>query len=108
MKPTLIFISFAALAGLAPSSAQQKGAPVDMAEDLKQNYTAGKTKIVAAAEQMGEENYGFKPSPDEMTFGGWVAHVSDLQAQFCGSVTGSTKQLGAAQKTTKADLLAAL
>ena len=31
-----------------------------------------------------------------------------MQAQFCGGVTGETKQLNAGQKTAKADLIAAL
>jgi uncharacterized damage-inducible protein DinB len=88
--------------------AQPKGAPADAAADLKQNYTAGKTKIIAAADQMPESGYDFKPVPEEMTFGGWVAHIADLQAQFCGIVTGSPKQLNAGQKTAKADLVAAL
>lgn len=88
--------------------AQQKGAPVDLAEDLKQNYNQGRGKIIAAAEAMPEADYNFKPNNDSMTFGGWVAHVADLQSGFCGGVTGNTKQLGAAKMTAKADLLAAL
>ena len=46
--------------------------------------------------------------PEERNFGQWVAHVADLQAQFCGGITGDTKQLAAASKTTKSDLVAAL
>ena len=88
--------------------AQPKGAPLDLAGDLKQNYTAGKTKIMAAADQMPEAGYAFQPVPEERNFGQWVAHVADLQAQWCGGVTGDTKQLGAASMTSKADLVAAL
>lgn len=85
-----------------------KGAPLDLVGDLKQNYTAGKTKIMAAADQMPEAGYAFQPVPEERSFGQWVAHVADLQAQFCGGITGNAKQLGAAAKTTKTDLTAAL
>ena len=84
------------------------GAPLDLVGDLKANYTAGKNKILAAADQMSEAGYAFQPVPEERNFGQWVGHVADLQAQFCGGITGDTKQLGAASKTTKADLVAAL
>jgi hypothetical protein len=97
-----------AAAGACALHAQPKGAPLDLVGDLKQNYNAGKTKILAAADQMPEAGYAFQPVPEERSFGQWVAHVADLQAQFCGGITGDTKQLGAASKTTKADLVAAL
>jgi uncharacterized damage-inducible protein DinB len=88
--------------------AQPKGAPADLATDLKQNYTGGKTKIIAAAEAMPDAGYSFQPTPEERNFGAWVAHVADTQAQFCGAVSGTPKQLNAASKTSKADLVAAL
>lgn len=106
MKLSKLSIVSAAMA--LSVAAQQKGAPADFAQDLQQNYTGGKNKIIAAAEQMPEAGYSFQPTPEEMTFGKWVAHVADLQAQFCGVVSGSPKQLNAAQKTAKADLVAAL
>jgi uncharacterized damage-inducible protein DinB len=106
MKLFSVLLAGAALTGSL--FAQPKGAPVDLAADLKQNYIAGKTKILAAAEQMPEDQYGFKASPDSTSFGGWVAHLADLQAQFCSGVNNDPKQLNAAQKTSKADLIAAL
>ena len=106
MKITNLLIASAALA--LTVSAQPKGAPADFAQDLNQNYTAGKTKIVAAANEMPDAGYTFQPTPEERNFGAWVAHVADVQAQVCGSVTGNAKQLNAGQKTAKADLIAAL
>jgi glycerol-3-phosphate dehydrogenase len=47
MKLSHSLIAFAALA--TTLAAQKKGAPADFAQDLQQNYTAGKTKILAAA-----------------------------------------------------------
>ncbi|HSP69012.1 MAG TPA: hypothetical protein VLN48_14905, partial [Bryobacteraceae bacterium] len=75
-----------ALAGACLVQAQPKGggAPLDLVGDLKGNYTAGKNKIIAAADEMPEAGYAFQPVPEERSFGAWVAHVADLQAQFCG------------------------
>ena len=48
----LVFVAIFALAGACFVQAQPKGggAPLDLVGDLKANYTAGKTKILAAAE----------------------------------------------------------
>jgi uncharacterized damage-inducible protein DinB len=102
------FVLLGVLLATAALVAQQKGAPADLADDLKQNYTAGKNKIIAAAEEMPESAYSFQPTPEVMTFGQWVAHVATLQTNFCGGITGNTTPLNAAQKTSKADLVAAL
>src|SRR5713226_6756763 len=57
---------------------------------------------------MPEEAYAFKATPDVRTFGGLVAHVADSQARTCSAVSGEAKAVGAASKTSKADLVAAL
>jgi uncharacterized damage-inducible protein DinB len=57
---------------------------------------------------MPEENYSFKATPAEMSFGEWVAHVADTQIRQCSTVNGQVKTVGAAQKTSKADLVVAL
>jgi hypothetical protein len=60
------------------------------------------------AEQMPEENYSFKPTPEMRTFGQLMAHVADTQAGMCSTASGEKKSVDAASKTTKADLVAAL
>ncbi len=84
----------------------QDGAAV--VKDLQNSYAGVKANILAAAEKMPEDGYAFTPGPGARNFGGWVAHVADSQAGACGGINGAPKQLGAAQKTSKADLLAAL
>ena len=37
-----------------------------------------------------------------------MSHIADANARSCGTIKGETKQLGAASKTSKADLVAAL
>lgn len=106
MKFCSALLAVAALAGLILG--QQKGAPLDLAGDLKQQYNGGKAKIIAAAEQMPEDSYNFKPSESANPFSYWVGHIADLQSNFCGGVTGNTKQLGAGKMTSKADLVNAL
>jgi uncharacterized damage-inducible protein DinB len=73
-------------------------------------YTMLSGVVIAAAEKMPEENYGFKPAQDVRTFGQLVGHLADSQYYFCSSVEGQMPRGSDAEKTktTKADLVAAL
>jgi len=82
--------------------------PPSRAAALKQQYNAVKNNILAAADKMSEADYSFQPTMPERNFGGWVAHVADAQMNSCSRIAGAPKQLGAASKTSKADLVAAL
>jgi hypothetical protein len=97
---TILAASFAAACGLQAQN--------PLSTELKQMYTGVKNNHLRMAEKMPEEHYGFQPTPDIRTFGQLVAHVADSQARNCSAVTGQPKSLGAASKTSKADLVAAL
>jgi len=88
--------------------AQGRGGPVSMPADLNQKYNQVKNNLTKAAEEMPEDGYSLVPGKDERNFGGWVAHVADSQANTCSTVAGERKNIGAAEKTSKADLIAAL
>ncbi len=75
---------------------------------LKANYADIRNNWQKMAEAMPEENYSFKPTPDMRTFGQLVAHVADVQAQLCSTVSGERKAVNAGSKISKADLVAAL
>jgi uncharacterized damage-inducible protein DinB len=88
--------------------AQGRGGPVSMTADLNQKYNAIKNNLTKAAESMPEDGYSLQPSKEERNFGAWVAHVADAQASGCSGISGARKNIGAASKTSKADLVAAL
>lgn len=92
----------------APQTASQPPSTNPLSSELKQMYTGVKNNHLKMAEKMPEEHYGFKPTADIRTFGQLVAHVADSQARTCSAVNGEPKNLNAAAKTTKADLVAAL
>lgn len=94
----------AALTSAATIYAQSN--PLSM--ELKQNYTGVKTDLLKAADKMGEDNYGFKSSPETRTFAQQVAHVADTQIALCSVAKGEQKRGDAATKTSKADLMASL
>jgi uncharacterized damage-inducible protein DinB len=78
-----------------------------LSTEIKARYTTIKNLMTRMAEKAGDI-YDYKPVDTIRTFGQLVGHVADAQAGACGRLKGEQKQLGAAQKTTKAELVAAL
>jgi len=99
------FVFIAALASACLLSAQTAASHI---AEGKQTYQPVKNNLQRMAEQMPEENYSFKPTPDIRSFGELVAHVADVQANYCSRVAGDPKKVNAASKTSKADLVEAL
>ena len=79
-----------------------------LVKDVQQSYMAVKMNILDAAEAMPDSAYDFKLSPEQRSFGGWVAHVAEAQTGACARIAGSSQKSEAGSKTSKADLLAAL
>jgi uncharacterized damage-inducible protein DinB len=73
-----------ALAVTATSAAAQN--PVS--DTLRSSWNAVKRNISKSAEQMPEENYGFKPTPEVRSFGEILAHVAGASYMFCASAKG--------------------
>src|SRR5262245_51214811 len=103
-----LFVAAASLTALAQQTAAPAQNANPMSAELKGMYTRVKNNLVKMAEKMPEENYSFKATPEIRTFGQLVAHVADAQAGACSAANGAPKALNAGQKTSKADLVAAL
>lgn len=66
--------------------------------------------VLAAAEQMPEADYAFKPTPEVRSFGQLVGHVANAQYMICAAVLGETSpaRQNFEQTTDKAGLVAAV
>jgi hypothetical protein len=91
----------------APLYAQDSAAP-STANAIRQSYEQIKGNITKAADKMPEDGYAFKPAPEEMSFGGWIAHVAGAQMAICSRAAGTPKMSSAKADMSKADLQAAL
>jgi len=62
--------------------------------------------ITKAAEQVGEDNYAFKPTPEVRSFGQIIGHVADANYMICAAAAGEKAPAGGIEKsaTTKAAL----
>lgn len=73
-------------------------------------YTVAKGNLVKAAEQMSEENYAFKATPEVRSFGQLVGHVANANYMICAMALGETNPNATdfEKTTTKAGLVQAI
>jgi uncharacterized damage-inducible protein DinB len=73
-------------------------------------YEAVKNYLTAAAHQMPEELYAYRPTDEVRTFGQIVGHVANAQYAFCNGAMGTPGQgpEDFEERTSKAGLLEAL
>jgi uncharacterized damage-inducible protein DinB len=84
IQPILLIVSSAVLT----STAAAQG-PVSAAV---QRFTArAQRNLVAAAEEMPADKYGYKPTPAQMSFGDVIQHLADGNALLCGMIAGTVK-----------------
>lgn len=71
-------------------------------------YENVKGWLTRSAEQVPEEHYSFKPTPEVRSFGELMGHVANANYLFCAGATGEDNPNGTDyEKTTaKADLVA--
>lgn len=70
----------------APAAAQENSAVRSVAGV----YTPVRGFVLAAAEQMPEADYGFKPTPDVRSFGQLIGHIANAQFMICALALGET------------------
>ncbi len=84
-------VPFCALLALtAPLLAQQQQ-PADFATSIKNQYNQNKRYILASAEKMPADAYGWRPAGLEAelrTFGQILAHIANENNQTCSRLTG--------------------
>jgi uncharacterized damage-inducible protein DinB len=95
------------LAG-ALACASQLPAQNPMITENKLNYTAIKNNILASAEKMPADAYGFQPTKEERTWAELMGHIADANTGICSAAAGEAKRGGAAKLTDKEALVAAL
>jgi hypothetical protein len=69
--------------------AQELGA---VAAALKVSWTRASQNMPAAADLMPADKYGFKPTPEQMSFGEILAHEARSNETLCGAIDGAAAQ----------------
>lgn len=89
MNRIFLVILAAALAPLA-APAQQGAAPeANPVSNALRGIVARESKVVvAAADEMPADKYGFHPTPEQMSFGKLVAHMATSNFGLCSTISG--------------------
>ncbi|HEX2207733.1 MAG TPA: DinB family protein [Longimicrobium sp.] len=94
-----------------PAAAQAPDAPPNTAlGSVRPLYAQVRAYVLAAAEQMPEADYAFKPTPEVRSFGQLVGHIANAENMICAMAMGeqSPSQQNWEQVTEKAALVQAL
>jgi len=109
MKMKRAWLVPVALLVAAPASAQMSGGDGSVA-GVRGLYETVRSYITAAAEQMPEDKYSFRPTEEVRSFGEIIGHVANSGYMFCAPVRGEKppSQPDAEKLTSKAELVAAV
>ncbi len=92
MKRTgwLVLVMLVAVAAIS-ARAQESSAPIanPVSTTVKSQLTRFSKNMVAAAESMPAEKYGFKPTPEMNTFGHLVMHIVQSNNLLCSKISGA-------------------
>lgn len=98
-----LLLSLAALVA-APVFAQEN----PMLAKLGTHWATSKQFTLAVADQMPDADYGFKPNPEQMSFGQQMAHIATSNAYFFALLNGEKSPIATPadyQKATVKKLL---
>jgi uncharacterized damage-inducible protein DinB len=121
MKRFVLPLLLLALVPAAPIAAQEHMHDEQEAHEHMEGHDAAvksvaplhdmvKGYLIAAAEQMPEAEYSYRPTEEVRTFGQIVGHVASALYMFCGTASGGTAQPpeNFEERTTKAGLVEAI
>jgi hypothetical protein len=71
---------------LLPCIAAGQSSPV--ADAFRDNYSSEAKHIMAAADEIPADKFGYAPTPAQMTFGAIMAHLAQGNDYLCGAIGG--------------------
>jgi len=84
MKRFMCLVVFCLLAPMM--SYAQDAAKNPLAASIRASFDDYAKNLVATAKIMPEEKYGFKPTPENMTFGKTIGHIADVNNIICSKL----------------------
>ena len=86
LSMAIAIIGAATAAAQAPQGSMSASGP---AAEVQRAYNGLKPNILKAANNMPDDSYTYKPTPDIRTFARVVNHITEAQTRACGAVNGS-------------------
>ena len=89
LKVTLALVALAA----APVFAD------DFGKEFAKHWLTAKDLTIAVANAMPAADYGFKPNPDEMSFGEQMVHIAGANYSYCSRLSGAKSPFAKPEKS---------
>lgn len=104
------FICLVAVLLSMPLMARAQDAANPLTTSVRKFYDDYAKNLVATAEIMPEDKYGFRPTPENMTFGKTIGHIADVNNAICSKMftPPSTPFAKSSETDSKAKLVAGL
>ena len=105
-----ICCSILALAAITLTALHAQSAPGanQLTTEAQSAWNRTYHNVLEGAQQMPEDKYSYKPTPESMSFRDIIAHIADSAMGACSALDGDRKTAGAAQMKTKDELMGAL
>ncbi len=98
----------AALAGVTQQArAQSEPVANPLSTSVKSQLARVTKNIEGGADAMPAEKYGFKPTPDMMSFGHLMVHIAETNTTLCAALSGTPAPAGKMEETDGKDKLVA-
>ena len=85
MRLSLVVLALATCL-LAPAAAAQS---TPVSDAFRKGEERASRHLVAAAEEMPADKYGYKPTPAQMSFADVIAHLAEGNDFLCGQISGA-------------------
>ena len=79
-----------------------------MADMVVKHWKASQGLTIAVAEAMPDKDYGFKPNPEEMSFGEQMIHIGLANASYVARAAGEKSPFTKPEKSDKATAMKVL
>ena len=76
-----------------------------VSDALRNDLPRWQNNTVAAAEEMPQDKYGYKPTDAQVPFQHWVSHATNANYFFCSKLTGATAPESGVKETDPKDKL---
>jgi len=101
-----LFVALLSATVLSPAFGQELSASGDLKTMVLKHLKTSEEFTVKVAEAMPESDYGFKLTPDQMTFGGQITHLSQAVLHYLAPLSAEKSAASKPASDKKADVIA--
>jgi hypothetical protein len=89
MRITAVFLLAGALSPIALAAQTFKPSASPMSDSVRQLLARDSKNLIAAAELLPPDKYGYHPTDAQMTFGQLIAHIVLTNVALCSGISGT-------------------